>query len=333
MAMNVGVGGMYHGPGPARMNDMMAGGMGAQNSQQQQISVNYGVPRGPTEMPYDASSFPVLGGPRGYPVQSGGGPSPHHSMGIGGANAVHTRDEEFTIHNDADFPALPGSNSSGIKGRGDHSGSMGSEEGERGGDSGSMGRGGEQQQVQYPPGSSGRGGVMSNAGQIIQAQHQGGMAVLGSGGGAYGPMSQTQGQGQGQVSTSQMTHPPSPGLYPTSNVGGSQSSAGSSAAFSGGGGGGVINPNSLTPNRPTSTYPIASPGLVSSSPRHQQGSSSIPSSSSVDQSAPTAVATGDSKYGLLGLLDVIRLTDRVRGRLSAIYTPSFPPSLPCFALL
>ncbi len=89
---------MYH-QIPNRMPEMNA------NGPSQQMSMGYGMPRpdGSGAIQYDNTNFPVLAGqPQQlrYPTPTGA------SMNHPGNSIQH---EEFTLHNEEDFPALPGS--------------------------------------------------------------------------------------------------------------------------------------------------------------------------------------------------------------------------------
>lgn len=218
---------MYH-QMPNRMTDM-----NPVNGPSQQMSLGYGMPRPPDGsggIQYDSTNFPVLTGqPQQLRYPTASGPSPTLPQHSGNINLQH---EEFTLHNDEDFPALPGSQK-----------------------------------------SNGFGFRDSNDDGLGQDQFYGQGSGVGVGGGRPQPNSQYPPVGGG--SQQHHSHPSSPGLYPSSNP----------PQFG-------PSPNG-TPSRSAPPFvKVSSPKLPSSN-----ASEGIPN-------------RPETKYGLLGLLDVIRLTDR-----------------------
>jgi hypothetical protein len=229
-----GMGNMYRG-GDMHGQQQMGGYGGA--------GVSHGRTISDSNLPYDASNFPVLqgagGGPGGnpknwYPGGMGVGQSPSPGSGM------HGREEEFTIQNE-DFPALPGSQPRMGTGT-----AIGRESGSSGG------------QSQSAQGESEVGGQQ-------QPHH------------AQSPMRNGQGQG-GKPSPQMGPHNP-----PSSPGPSSQQQAGTMSMGIGFGGG--MMGGHAPPSPGMQPMPAPSAG-----------------------SAPISM---EAKYGLMGLLDVVKMTDRV----------------------
>lgn len=223
-----GMGNMYRGDmhGQPQMGGYGGGG------------ISHGRTISDTNLPYDASNFPVLQGSGGqggnskhwYPSNLPPGQSP--SLG----NGMHGREEEFTIQNE-DFPALPGSQP-------------------RMGTGTAIGR---------ESGSSSVGGQAPHSesdGNRSQPAHH-----------AQSPLRPGQSGGKPSPQLGPQNPPSSPSL--------SSQPAGTMSMGIGFGGGMMGN------------HAPPSPGLQP-----------IPAPST----APVSV---EAKYGLMGLLDVVKMTDRV----------------------